>query len=636
MAAESTSGAKMRLLRPALALLCLALGPVAAWADSGTLMSRLAVEPKYDTSYDVYRKQKTWRQALKLDRAIRRARLRTELNLQFKEDKSRNNLEEAKNNLRLQLSRQIGLANLFADARLGRSWKGTTSSLRAINRNTVDFGSTLELLARNMASVSMSLRGGFTGRTDINERIRTTSVTRDTTDATGWIGRMGLNGMLDPNKDFSFQGDFSYSAGNQDSRSTHTETDADTSTVEIVSATDNDHALGYGFTGRWTGQEAFMVDLRSTYSNATSQYYQASEKTQETELKLNRATELLIEGQATGALQYGMSLGSTSARTDYDIRERDVYRQSTDFSINGRHELGIPLLAGSVVRASLSLGSARNETQNSSGFDTKRKQLSGEIAREFAERVKLSARTRVSLNQDYYDDGMQDTDRLRSETTVAGHYNPSLAFKANMSYTMSTEETVKIPARYSLQNQKGKDYKIAARYNADLPWGIKAGQSFQVSARYKYYVFDENKNTLTRTNRVTSGIDAAFCDRSALTLEHIFNRTDNGAYTYAGSGSGRSYKKSQERLRQYLKAQIRYDAWEYLYFKGTSTYDITCRTTLATDTTTRRDKRTLRGEVGFHKRFHSGLDVNATFAKVSSTQEDDYWKINAKVGMKFK
>jgi hypothetical protein len=89
------------------------------------------------------------------------------------------------------------------------------------------------------------------------------------------------------------------------------------------------------------------------------------------------------------------------------------------------------------------------------------------------------------------------------------------------------------------------------------------------------------------------------------------------------------------RCAKYLQAELSHQIAGVIMLRATPTIDINSRRDLATAKVTPREKRTFTGEVALQRELGNGIQVSASFARTSSSQEDDYWNINATVAKTF-
>jgi hypothetical protein len=375
--------------------------------------------------------------------------------------------------------------------------------------------------------------------------------------------------------------------------------------------------------------------LTAGYSTDYSQFFQATAEEQETKRARQRKLDLVLGGDPLSSVSYEAVLSSNYDDYDYAVQRSDRHAATDAMRLRTTYSPDLPLLRGSSLVTIMNVRDGRTARENTAAYDTRERRVEADLTRPIGERVKLAASVESGLLQDFYDDRKLDRDQLRSETSLGVTYDPSPGVRARGSYTTRQVETVNIRRARAAQNQINEQYQIAADYSATLPLGALVTQSFQISADYTYFTYDEEANQLTRTNRVTSKITVPLWLNSEGYLEHLYQRSDAGAYVYRAGGTERAYSRGSETLRQYLKARLSYTLWEVVTLKAEEAIDVNGRRDLARGTRTRSDKRTFTMEAQFERELTDQLKVNGFFSRTLSTQEDDYWNIRAEVVKSF-
>ncbi|MBD3237357.1 MAG: hypothetical protein GF330_11675 [Candidatus Eisenbacteria bacterium] len=605
-------------------------------AQAGTLLDRLGLDSVYQSRYEVTRRETEWRQSLDLDRGTDLSNLSAKLQSKNREDESRNDFEEALSRIDVRYGRTLSFGEAFLDGRSRRHWTQTSRSRTDIEENTFDLGQNLPLLQRESGGIGLDLRGGWIQEKEVRQQFRRGLIV-DSTLATGWSGQAELRGAWEPDATLSWNSRISFDGSLQSSSSIHNERDEEgiLTDTEQLEATDHAQDLSARSDLVWARYEALKVAISTSLTEGFTQFYQPTQRAQETQSISRRSNSLNLEGQLGTLLGYGVDYSNDVTEFDYDVQDKDRLDRDQRVLLRGSHDLTLPILRGATVKASAGFSSGRRSLQNTTAYDTRGKSLEGELQKQFGEQITMGLRMLVDLTQDFYDDGSLDRDQLRTDVALAAAYTPSQRFTATLGYTTNNREVVNIAADRASQNQKRENYQITAGYTATLLEALSLRQNFLIGADYTYYVFNEDENTLTRTNRVTTKVDAGLWKRAGLRLEHIFHRTDSGAYRYPEGGGTRAYTKSSDRLRQYIKAEVDFDLSRAIRLRATETYDLNYRTSLANDQTTLRDKLTFSGFVGVQHEFSGGLTVRSSFEHTSSTQEDDFWNILAEVQKRF-
>lgn len=631
-------------------------------APQKSFTDRFNIHPSYSTRYQVARTSRTWNQEGKLDRNVWIGRspsdslapdqappkplfFSSRIKMKIKEDERLNDLQEEVGELALLMNKAFGRFELKSDNLFKRQWKETTRSGRTFNEDQVRLGGLLDIIKDETRTLNLSLWGKWVKKKDVNEQYRANVDLVDETISSGLGGDLDLNGSWMPSEDFTFTTTTSYESQTRESESLSLEIEPDTTYTDLITNTDRDHSLSSRADVEWERFEAFKVAISTTYTDMSNQYYLVNQRTQETMTTSKLMNDLVVQGQLGESFRYGLSALSSDSETDYDLQSKGGTDQRTDYAVDGRYEFTQRYLNGTIIKGSYATGTLHKEVpQTNTIYDTDTKGAEGNISRGFGEailqgrpkpRVRISASTSVSLRQDFHEDGLRDEDRLIVQNTYNVRYTPSDRLDSRISYTSRTDKVLKIAKESSINSQETEDYTLQLRYEAELPAGIMIRQIYQLGATYVYKIFDEDANTLTRLNQVTTGLSTTFWQRTRLTLDHMMKKSDSGAYVYASNGKDRNYIKGSRSLRQKLEVGSRFDVTDVIYVLAGETIDVSSRQTLSTGARSETEKYTFRGEAGIEKKFKSGLNVRASFARTSSTKEDDYWNISANAEMKF-
>jgi hypothetical protein len=616
--------------RAGLGLLALLAVARPAAATEPPLLERWRLSPIYSSTYDVRRQETSWWQKLDLDRKGGLADLKSALEVKSREDPSRNAYHESDNRFGLKLGRKVDLGELTLDGDWRRRWTEDVRSVTAIDEDHMNLGSTVGLLGRERSTLDFRFSGGWLRGRELKERQVGTLRTIDRTFTSGLEGETFLQGQWEPVKDLKVGSRASWDGSVQSSDSRHVEADETT----LYTARDHARTLDFDSTLEWTRHAEANVSLEAKMTDGFAQYYQATRQAQETKSRRSHSVELHVEGEPMDSLAYAVDLTTDMKSFDYRVETSDKLDSDRSGRYSAEYRPHLPLLRGGSLRGALELGRHRTENQNTADYTTHSKSVEAEFQRPFGPRFVLDLRGTETLAQDIYDNMSLDKDRLRSDSFYSLTYDRGEPFRALASYATSRTEDVNIPRGRAGQNQVQDDYRITFDYQGKLPAQIALRQNYQISATYTYYVFNPDKNTLTRTNRVTTKVDVPLWANSGLYLEHIYLRSDNGLYVYSAVTGARGYSVGAENLRQYLSAVARYRFLGMFEAKVTQSFNIEMRQAADGTNPTRREKLTLSGLLALHRQVR-GLQLDASFERTSSNTEEDYWTIDASVEKQF-
>jgi hypothetical protein len=624
---------------PVAAVLALACGLSAAQGAPGqsvSLLDRYRIHPVYDTTYDVMREQKTWKQKLILDRRVVLADMKGQFEITRKTDKRRNDLDQTTRRLGLDLERRSGSLRVYTQGTLDSDRQDQTSTGRRVGNNNLTLGGEMTLLGRAENSIKFKADGGFVSSENTTYRKQSAATIVDSTSAAGLRAGTGLTGTYLRGGNLKLSASAAFDGSQKDSRTIHAEIGSSVLPTR-QSATDRYRKAAYSCAGEWTRFDEAKVQLRGDLGDDSSQYYYATGQAQETRTTQGRNYTLLVDGTITPTLYYTLNATHVLSVNDYKLNNSDSRTRNTDLKLEAGYTLGrIPILTGSVLIWDFTVGGGDTQVQTGDDYRSERATMSAEARRPIGSKLDVTVKGGIELTQDFYAVTFtRDQDMLIHRFSIGGDYRPSGRFQSSVSYRVDSKETILVDSLASAGSNLQEDYLLNAKYDAQLPASIRATQTFQVQASYRSYTYAPEDNSLARTNRVLTAVDMPLWGRTMLKLTHDFLNTDSGSYVYASYGGGRAYARAQERLQQKLQVTVLHDLTPEIYVRLDERFDITYLTAVVTGVTTRQDKLNLTWAFGFKKDFPSGFRVDAMVSQTSSTQEDTYWNIRAAAGMRF-
>ncbi|MBP6875039.1 MAG: hypothetical protein KBD56_03115 [Candidatus Eisenbacteria bacterium] len=612
---------------PAVALLLCA----APASNAETVLGRWGLKPRYETEYSVYRKEQGWSQRFNFDRPSKLADVRSSLSVQSKEDATRNDYRYGSNMFQLNLSRPSVIGKLSTDGGTQRQWTQTTQSLDSRTRDNISLSNMVSIFERAGRKLSLSFGGGWVQEKQVKEGRRGLVVTEDETNSTGWETEASLDGAWEPAKDLKFTARTAWDGSTEASSTLHMEGETQTFQENTDRSRNNTIAADL----IWSRLNALKIQVKMNFSDAVAQYYQASAARQETKQSQVNGFHVEAAGEPLEDMSYGMSFDRQKTEFDLKVEANDRLDSSDKYNFTTKYSPHLPLLKGSVVQGDASFTSKSTWRERTVPYDSKGTQLELRFGRPLGKRFDLTLKGVTHLDQDFYQDGSLDKDRLRTSTSATLQYKVEKKFAINTAYASNRTDVVNIRAARAGQNQVEKDYRLTMDYRLTLPMEIQVAQNFQVSAVYTYYTYNEKSNSLTRTNRVTSRVAVPLLENSEINLEHIFERSDTGAYLYNGEGTRQAYSKGTERLRQDLKASLDYSLFHFVTFSLIERLGVNSSEQLSSGVVTRRDNHEMTGKLTIRRDLTGGLALDARFERTLSNQNDPYWRIDAKVQKQF-
>ncbi len=624
----------------ALFLGILGCGTVAAAETS--LFAKWGIAPSYRTEFKAGEADREWRQTFNLNRGSRYVDFESRFASQRRENERRNNFERGDDKLFFSLGRPVGFGTLNLETAFQRLSDKTDRSKTTSTDDAVDLAGKFALHKREGSSVNLNVATGFLNEVNVQERYGARS-TVDSTTASGWTGGAQVDAQWSPASTVSLASSASFDGVVQNSQTIRYEFEGDEVAVTEQGHTDRSHNQTMRGSLEWTRHAMLSMSIQTLYSDAVSQYYQATEQAQETKSIYQGSTTIRLFGEKAKKFGYILEYYSNENKTEYDLATNARQNTNDDIMLDAFYTMGripllgaIPLVAGSELKARFITSEGRVATQGTASYDTKRLDFSSELRRSLGRRFELVAKYKESLTQDLYDNRQIDKDRLRTEVTTTVKYLPSATFNANLTYTAKNEETIEVPDASAAQTQRQEDYNVQGKYTVLLPHDVSVTQTLQLGATYTFYIFNEEQNSLTRNNRVVSELLVPVYDNTEIRLQHSFRRNDSGSYLYSENLGGRTYSKTRERVTQNLKVSMRYDIVKGLYVTAQEVIDWSYNTTVATASTRVTEKYEFTAEAGITHDFSNGIRLRASAQRINSSVKDDFYRVNASMEKRFK
>ncbi len=636
------SARRLPFVLPAGALL---LAACTAQAPALDFFKRFKITPTYETSYKVTRQTETWWQKARLLRrpaggAVSDLGLDAFVETKIKEDETRNNLRETDDKISLSIRRGSSLGEWSLDLQTRRQRRETNASLNGIGNDYIYLGHGLELRHGQVFSMSVETQVGPTGDLRLNKRVSAHRVTYDSTSSWGWGGAVVLHpevvlGRRGRQEDFSSRATLTFEGSVLDAGTDHVVEEGDEEEVVRYSETDRNRSFSLISSTSWSRYERCQMQLDVTYQDEMAQFYLAKEQAQETRWVLRKSASLAAGGPLVGTLTYQSKLYMDETSLDSKVQAQDKMDRKRGVSLTVGWDIPRTLLAGTHIegvwgseRNRVELEATANYTKESDGVGVR-------VRRDLGASTTLSFRADVDLVQDFYDDGKQDKDRLRQTTSLTlrhdvDHDTPIAKSGSwiSLTYATSEDKTIHIAAAKAIQSKIRDDYRLTLYYALTFSEKLAVKQKFMINASYTYYIYNEEENSLRRTNSVQTTIEADPWENLSLEISHSYKRSDSGAYLYSEDLSEKVYGKSNIDLRNTLKAKVQYELVPGLKINAEQRSQVRS-TKRADDPVPKRiDKYELFVGGSLSQRLGKGLSVNLSVQRVLSTKDPDYWKVD--------
>jgi hypothetical protein len=416
---------------------------------------------------------------------------------------------------------------------------------------------------------------------------------------------------------------------------------------------DNSGVTGSLHTEFATGQQSKIVmDLRG--SRKEEQYYLVQQGTE------TRAVQSLGgEVSAVWGLPLGFNgrlrLARTATDQEYDVL-RDRGTSVDDQSVAAGLSRKLPLAVEAAADLSVQLKKNTYYVDKLTPNDVRIRDLKGTLRRKVSPRVSLAATGGVSLISLFYHprpgdarqaQQAQDRDDYRQLLDFTAVYNPGPKFDTSASIQRTETRTVNIRAAASGNNVVNERYQVLATLAYKMTPATRISQRYSISADYGFFVFAEDRNSLTRETKVTTQIASQVSQRLGLQLDHDFRFRDSGAYTRETPGSPRLYNRSLKDTQQSLSTTTRYQIIPQLTLQLQQLMENRWSEPLS-GSGAARISRTLRLDLvegaQFSHAFSSGLSLGGRFNRTDSyielpgnprPRKEQYWVAEVSVNKGF-
>lgn len=613
------------------------------------LLDRINFHPVYDTSYSVNRTSRVWNNDLSFTRKIGVLSLSHSMSLRNNQDKAQNGLRGKTGSMTSSLdyeTNSLGGWTFGLDSRINRSSQSSTVSGQADDKG--DFGLKGETKIFNSAmqralpmlrkfTLSTSSEAGYSSERSASRRSNSLDSTR-----VGGIFQsynLGLSGAIRSlNVRTSYQSD--RRLGDSHTRQ-FSRVQGQWNRVNEAKNTSNNRSRNLDGNLDWTPSQTFKGSANAHTHHEINQYWDALVRNAEggtgaaesKDGKDSGGGALLDWNPNPNASLHG-EISRQNLMADFAVQPRDFTKRSTDSKLEGRVKLPslVGPLAGTELHSTYSSDNTRNELEETGNYRQKQRTLRTEVKRSFFGKVQITGTNEVSLFQYFYDDRQNDRDELRQLVDGVLLYTPSALWTGIFSATWSERSAVNIPAAKSSNNNTTQSYRVAGE--VDYKIGPKSlSQKYSINADYTFYDFDEDKNSLVRSNDVLTDFSQTIFTNLAIGLQHHYRFRDSGQYIR--SSGKRVYIPSSKETQHQMTLWTSYPIGDILRIEARQMLDRRRNKILSNNkiTTTTRGEFSLKANI--QKDFGSDFHVSASFAKTESLTERNYWTVNAEVRRSF-
>jgi hypothetical protein len=229
--------------------------------------------------------------------------------------------------------------------------------------------------------------------------------------------------------------------------------------------------------------------------------------------------------------------------------------------------------------ATVNLGGTREVTRSvyetpDTGLDI-HKSLSLKVSQNLGKRADMDLTALVDLVSVYYDDKKEnpkDRDRLNNRISSSLSYQPWGNLKTRLAGEISEDKTIYIRKERSINNRNNRKYRLSGNYDLVTFFDVTVSQSYDISALYSFYEYDESLNTLVRNSNVTTQFNLPISRKVSTNLSHRYQFQDQG--NYSEEGGRKLYARSSEKETHTMSLTCKYSPVKPLSILVKQTYRI--------------------------------------------------------------
>lgn len=379
-------------------------------------------------------------------------------------------------------------------------------------------------------------------------------------------------------------------------------------------------------------EHSVTVDVsRNTSTQEYPKDGKVESRDQESETARVSADLSLVPGLTTKiGLDYSSSGSFYSLETtkDSEIKDRTVTA-----SLNYK-------LGDTNYRAELKSDTKRNDYFSFQSGDVIHETFSLTARHDFGPKLNTTLKGRTSLLSYQFDDieaNNQDRDFFDQEGTLQLSYTPEPGLNTSLTLRVRENQLIYMRRSRTGDNKTTQTYSIKPSFTKSFGPKLSATQSYEISADYTFYTYNEDENFLIRSFNVTTGLTWRVTGDLRLAFEHKYRGQDEGAYTKDDEGVER-YGKGSERDEQTLGTTLRYTLFEVIDFEASQSYSVTDKWTFDEDGkreySSRRFEARWAARAAIDHEFEGGttlkLSVGKKLRDATSILERqrDYWDIS--------
>jgi len=369
------------------------------------------------------------------------------------------------------------------------------------------------------------------------------------------------------------------SSVNYTAKSTLLDSDVDSSGVTVFSSVDESFAQNLAFTVTYDIRPGVKLSADASRNARKKEHPDPVRKQQETELRTARRAGASANFDMWPRFRWDVSMRFNENENLFDLQnDRDNSARSTTLDGSAK----IEAWRGALVNVGGSWDDSRNiykatETGDNTG-DNLYRALSFKLNQDLGPKADMNLTALSDITSVVYDNKDEDTgnpkdrDRVNNRVTTAVNYQPVSAVNTRLGAEYSDEQTVYTRASQSWSNKNTRRFRVTGSYDIKTFRQVGLKQDYDISARYTYYQFGENRNTLVRNSNIRTKVTFPIAPKLNFNVDHQYKFQDQGGYREIDGQS--LYARSSERETNILGINLRYVPMRALKLSVRSSYQL--------------------------------------------------------------
>jgi hypothetical protein len=346
----------------------------------------------------------------------------------------------------------------------------------------------------------------------------------------------------------------------------------DSSGVSVFTSADRTLSQNLSLDMSYDVIPGIKVDFDVARSNQEKQHPEPKEKKQETETSSTRTAGVKSSFALIEWLTWDMSVDFRNSSREFKL-QTDKNNRTENSSLAASAKLR----AWRGARFNLGGGReiTRSEYTTANSGDDVHSSLSLKLSQDLGQKADLNVTALSDMVSVFYDDKIatpKDRDRLSNRLSMDLDYNPQDKISTRLGGEYSEEQSVYVEAAASANNSTTRKYKVSGSYAVKTIRNVNITQTYDLSAVYTYYHYNESNNTLVRSSNVQTRFGIPIFRSLTADFNHHYKFQDQGSYI--DEGGRRSYGKSSETESHVLSLGCNYKIGNLLKIAVNQSYSV--------------------------------------------------------------